>query len=97
MLSADNALTIVLADNNKLYWWAGLDPSAELTNYSKDGVRKILFEKSRANPKLMVLIKPMDKSRYENVVDILDEMAITGIERFAIVEITDEDEARLRF
>ena len=90
-LSPKNALTFVLAENNNLYWWGGVDPSAEMTDYSKDGVRKILLERSKANPRLMVLIKPMDKSRYENVVDILDEVEITNIARYAIVDFTEED------
>jgi biopolymer transport protein ExbD len=94
-LGAENALTFVLAEDNKVYWWAGVDPVAEVTDYSRDGMRKILLERSQENPKLMVLIKPMDKSRYENVVDILDEVAIANISRHAIVEFADEDKSRL--
>jgi len=37
---------------------------------------------------MVVLIKPSDKSNYKNVVDALDEMKITKIESFAIVDIT---------
>lgn len=94
-LEAKNALNVVLAENDKVYWWIGFDPTTELTNYSNSGVRKILLEKSRDNPALMVLIKSADKARYENIVDILDEMQITGISRYAIVEFTDEDKARI--
>jgi biopolymer transport protein ExbD len=90
-LSARNALNIVLAEDNRLYVWGGEDPSAVSSDYSKDGIRKILLEKSRSNPQLMVLIKPMDNARYENMVDILDEVEIANISRYAIVEFTDED------
>jgi len=38
-----------------------------------------------------VLIKPMDTSRYKNMVDILDEMHITNTKRYAIVTITPTD------
>ena len=34
----------------------------------------ILLDKGKANPALMILIKPMDESRYENMVEILDEV-----------------------
>jgi hypothetical protein len=37
------------------------------------------------------LIKPADNSIYKNVVDILDEMNISNIKRYALVEITPED------
>jgi hypothetical protein len=45
----------------------------------------------RDNPKVMILIKPKDESRYENMVNILDEMDITNMKRFAIVDYTDDD------
>jgi biopolymer transport protein ExbD len=94
--SAINVLNLVLAEDNKVYWWMGLNPSAEITNYSKDGVRKLLLEQKRANPKLIVLIKPMDNAKYENMVDILDEMDITQTERYAIVNFTEDDKGRIR-
>jgi biopolymer transport protein ExbD len=37
---------------------------------------------------LIVVIKASDKSKYNNVVDILDEMSICNIGRYAIVDIT---------
>ena len=95
LLNAENAFSLVLAENDKLYWWIGHDPSAEVTNYSKDGIRRILLEKKESNPLLMVLIKPSDESRFENMVDILDEMEITHMTRYAIVDFTDDDRDRL--
>jgi biopolymer transport protein ExbD len=93
-IEAKNVLNLVLAKDDKLYWWIGLDPSATATNYSKDGIRKILLAE-RANPKLMVLIKPRSDAKYENMVDILDEMTITDIQRYAIVDFTDEDKVKI--
>jgi hypothetical protein len=37
------------------------------------------------------LIKPTDKSTYKNVVDILDEMNICNIKRFALVDVDPKD------
>ena len=90
-INENDILNLVLAENDKIYYWTGLTPPAEVTNYSKDGVRKLLLERMRANPKMMVLIKPKDESRYNNMVDILDEMDITQMKRFAIVDFTDDD------
>ena len=36
---------------------------------------------------LMVIIKPNDEATYKNTVDILDEMTINGVTRFAMVDI----------
>ena len=84
-------LNLVLGEDDKIYWWIGLEPPVSQTNYSSSGVRKLLLEQTRANPKMMVLIKPQDASRYENMVNILDEMDITDIKRYAIVEYSDDD------
>ncbi len=40
---------------------------------------------------LIVIIKATDRSKYKNVVDILDEMLICNIGRYAIVDITEPD------
>ncbi|MEN9610395.1 MAG: hypothetical protein RLZZ628_1209, partial [Bacteroidota bacterium] len=45
---------------------------------------------------LVVLIKSMPKARYKNLVDILDEMAITGTKRYAIVEIDNNDKGIMK-
>jgi|SRR5690606_14124845 len=84
-------LNLILSENNKIYWYIGLEPPVYQTNYSKDGVRKVLLEQNQLNPKLMILIKPEDGSRYENMVDILDEMEITNTKRYAIVDYTEDD------
>ncbi len=86
-------LNLVLAEDNKIYWWVGLEPPVNETNYSANGVRRVVLEQLQANPKMMVLIKPKDKSRYENMVTILDEMDITDTKRYAIVEYSPDDEA----
>jgi len=90
-INEKDILNLILGENNKIYWYIGLTPPVNQTDYSKDGVRKLLLEQTRANPKMMVLIKPEAKSRYENMVNILDEMDITDIKRYAIVEYTPDD------
>jgi biopolymer transport protein ExbD len=92
-INEKDILNLVLAEDNKIFWWVGLEPPVNTTNYSKDGVRKVVLEHTRANPKMMVLIKPKDESRYENMVNILDEMDITDTKRYAIVEYTPDDTA----
>lgn len=95
VINENRALSVVLAGDNKIYWWTGPDPQAKSTNYSKDGIRKILLARRQAVPEIMVLIKPMDDAKYENVVDVLDEITITGITRYAIMDLTDDDKTIL--
>jgi hypothetical protein len=58
---------------------------------TKDEYRKHISDIKRYKDGLIVVIKAMEKSNYKNLVDILDEMAICNIGRYAIVDITDQD------
>jgi len=44
---------------------------------------------------LVVLVKASDKSRYQNIIDVLDEFLIAGIGNYFITDITAEDNALL--
>jgi len=90
-------MTILLGSHNKLEWYMGLPGKTPPTvdNYGKDGLRKALIEQGKnvesthAAPDnyMIVLIKPSDKSTYENLVTTLDEMSITAVKSYAIVKI----------
>lgn len=88
-----NVLTLLLAKDNKVVWYIGVtDPQPTVTGFSKNGIRKVLLEKqAEIGKKFVVLIKPSDGSTYRNVVDILDEMAITNIRSYALVDIDPAD------
>jgi biopolymer transport protein ExbD len=88
-----NVLHCVLADHNKIFYWTG-DEQAKETTFSANGVRQILLTQKN-NPQLMVLIKPGDDSKYQNMVDFLDEIAITNVERYAIVDFSSDDKAKI--
>ncbi|MHA6249759.1 ExbD/TolR family protein [Pontibacter sp. CAU 1760] len=96
-LKASNAMTIILGEDDRLFYYYGLGDPAENpelleTDYSANGIRKVLLSpKVKSNEKMTVMIKPMEKSRYKNVVDILDELKITDTKKFALVEIADND------
>lgn len=94
-VKASHAITIILGENDKVYWFQGEEestPKVEVTNYSAEGIRKVLFQKNKEiGSKFVVVIKAMQKSKYKNMVDILDEMTITNTQRYAIVKILPED------
>lgn len=93
MVNEKRVLTLILGDNDKVYWYTGItDPKIEVTDFSREGVRHVLQTQNSTIRDMVVLIKPSDKSKYKNVVDILDEMAIGNIARYALVDITPTDE-----
>jgi len=90
-------MTIMMGENNKLIYYMGLleTPIAgpKDIEYGKSGIRKELLARKKSviettgdkNKGIIVIIKPGKKSKYKNLVDILDEMAITGVGTYAIV------------
>lgn len=74
--------------------------------FGKEGIRKELLSRKKSvleystalgKPKngIIVIIKPTKKSNYRNLVDILDEMVIAGVETYAIVPEFSPEEAKL--
>lgn len=91
-VNVDKVLNLTLGANDVIYYYKGIDQAnAEVdiktTDYSKNGVRKLLQEKRAEIPGLVVLIKPTDESVYKNVVDLFDEMNITDIKTYAMVDV----------
>jgi len=90
-------MTILLGSHNKIEWYMGLPGKTAPTvdGYGPNGLRKALIENgkqveaSHAAPEnyMIVLVKPSDKSTYENLVTTLDELNITNIKSRAIVKI----------
>lgn len=106
----DRTITILLGENNKLVSYMGILASpilpAREIEYGKNGIRKELlminkneFEysryKGRSGRGAIVIIKPSKKCNFKNLVDILDEMAITKIDTYAIVNDFTPEESKL--
>ena len=103
-VSEKRTTTLVLAEKDKIYYYSGAkDPQLEVTDFSEKGIRKILREKvlaaeaqkkAGANPDQVdpiIIIKAKKESKYKNLVEVIDEMAITGVTIYALVDITPED------
>ena len=94
------ALTIMLGKNNQVYYYEGqLAPDGSnfmSTNFK--GIRDVIIKKKRSTPPddLVIVIKPNDEATYKNTVDILDEMTINDIKRFALVHITRQENEPLK-
>lgn len=138
----ERAVTIILAADDNVYYYEGkADPTKGFlpvmvkSNYSKDGIRKMLLRRNKAlfeqvyyfNDSItkglgkykkhitpdsvksivkaygksdksgpIVLIKAADGATYGNMVDIIDEMAIASIPRYAVVDMNAVDDKMLK-
>ncbi len=134
----DKVVNIIIEDD-KVFWYNGMAapdnvtkqlPSLNVTDFSKDGIRKVLLSRNKdlflkmdaftqdvvkgklkmpkdsIDKKLkqfkkedkvgpIVLIKAGENVKYGNLVDIIDEMAICNIARYAIVDISPEEKTML--
>jgi len=63
-----------------------------LTNNMADTTLKRLEVEAKGNKQsLMVLVKADDKAKYKNVVDVLDELNITMVGKYAIVDLAQQE------
>jgi biopolymer transport protein ExbD len=122
------AITILPGKNDVVYYYFGAkengkDPELKKTDYSSEGLRKMLLERNMTvyakvlelkrqnenreipdsvfkkkasearadNNSPMVIIKATNGSSYKNLVDVLDEMQICSVGRYAIVDIAPYD------
>jgi biopolymer transport protein ExbD len=91
-IKREKVITVLLGEKNRVYWYQGAErPQVAVTSFDSDGIRKVLLEKNQQIQGMYVFIKPTDKSRYQNVIDIFDEMDITGIKQFSLTKPTAED------
>lgn len=89
LVNEKKVLNLALGANDEIYYYSGItDPDIKTTDYSKTGVRELLQDKRAEISGLVVLIKPMETSRYKNIVDLFDEMNITDIKTYAMVDIS---------
>jgi len=125
ILGKDRAITILLAENNAVYWYRGVPnlvnpPKLFKSNLSARGIRKVLLEYNNEANQLLdrldeqmisgkidnakykkdrnmimkkkglfAVIKATNTAKYRNMVDLIDEMQITNVANYAIVDIQD--------
>ncbi len=102
---ASCVLTIFLDENNNVKYFEGMPashPEVKVTNFSNDGVRKVIVTKRQAVEQLkgsaddfVMIIKPGIKSTFQNFIDIVDEATINNVKHYYCTEITKEDMLQL--
>jgi biopolymer transport protein ExbD len=102
------ALTILMGADNHIYYYEGQlkNDASNFLSASYNGensirevimkkkayVRSIATDPNDPEHDLVVVIKPSQYCNYKNVIDILDEMSINVVKKFALVDIFDIEE-----
>lgn len=86
------AFTIMLGKQDVVYYYEGMDPTQLKTATFKTIRDEIIRKKASTRPDdLVMIIKPTQDATYKNTVDILDEMTINEIKRYAMVDISPQE------
>lgn len=96
-----NVVTLLLGKNHQVHYFLGLtssdiQPELYTTNFGSVGLRQLLLKIRQQNPETIVLIKTSADAKYKDMVDVLDEMSITGTRKYALVDIEVPDVALLQ-
>jgi biopolymer transport protein ExbD len=108
-LPESKALTILLGADNRIAYYEGMGnnpampPQIKYASFANtQGIRDVISSKRQqvmtqyGKNELMVLIKATETANYKNVVDIMDEMLINHVDRYAVVDITTTERAFLK-
>jgi biopolymer transport protein ExbD len=104
-IKMSKTVNFMLGSTGKAYWYVSpdnIDANTQLeldsVDFSPNGVRKIIKRRQREvmemygadkKDELFVMIKPLPGSKLKNTVDMLDEMTINDVKRYAILEPND--------
>ena len=98
-------MSVCLGKDNKVMWYMGMPEkpltAPDLVDFSKTGLLAALIAKGKevlqaSGKPLIVILKPSDHSVYSNFVAALDEFNITGIQSYAVANITSKDVEMLK-
>jgi biopolymer transport protein ExbD len=93
-------ITLLLGKDNNVFYYEGqlASDGANFKSSNFKEIRTILIDKKRNTPEkdLVVIIKPSAECTYKNVVDILDEMAINVLKKYALVDISEGEAALVK-
>ena len=100
-VAVSKALTIILGKGHQVHYFTGLNapndptvavPELHTTSFAATGgIREVLRARQRQQPGLVVLIKSSPDAKYQDMVEVLDEMNITKQKKYALVKITQAD------
>lgn len=99
-IKASKVMTIFLGKENQIHYIFGKaaneDPELKTVQFGQDIRTAVQENKAKIGEKdFVVVIKPTKESTYKNLVDMLDEMAITKTKRYALVDQLTPDEEKL--
>ncbi len=97
-------ISVILGADNKVFVYEGLSiDKIKQSDYSANGLRNIIQQKKvelknrfGKDNELIVLIKPTASASYKNTIDALDEMLISDVKKYVLMEVRKEESERIK-
>ncbi len=94
-IKESGALTLLLSKDRNVYYYNGIltEDGSNFKSSNFTDIRNVILEKKRGTPAddLVIVIKANDEATLKDAVDILDEMKISDVERYALVDIAESE------
>ena len=88
-----NVLTIQVKEDDTIYWNIGSENPQKIP--LKD-LMVLAIQSLKQNPRLMAMIKIDRRSRYEMMVDVIDELKLAQVDRISLVPMEYSNRATLQ-
>jgi biopolymer transport protein ExbD len=87
-VAESNLLTLRVMADGRIFWNFGIEAPQPIAFKE---LRKFLKTNNENNPKLVTLVKVDRKSKYHQMVDMMDELQMAKVNRFSLAEIREAD------
>lgn len=87
---ASKLLTIRILPNLNIYWSSGLEPTA-LKKVEFKELRKFLIDQRRSTSDLITLVQIDREAKYNDMVDVVDELNLAEITKFSFAPMKESD------
>jgi biopolymer transport protein ExbD len=81
-------LLVRLMEDGRIFWNMGTDAPRAL---DANALRAFLQERINTNPTMITLVKVDRKSKYSNMVRIIDELHLANITRYSLAPLLEQD------
>lgn len=86
---ASNLMTLRITPTGGIFWNIGTDLPKRVE--WKD-FRTLIVNSNKANQRLITLIKVDRKAKYQDMINIIDELNVDNVARFSLAPMTDDDQ-----
>jgi len=88
-VAASNLMTLRVVSDGSIYWNIGTEDAKKV---GMTDFRNLIVNNNKANPRLITLIKVDRKAKYQDMINIIDELNIDNVTRFSLAPMTSDDQ-----